>query len=1257
MAETAGPAGRADTPGKTAALRLGWLAFAIAPPVIGVKLWPGLLERPWLALAAGLAYEAVVVGAGFFRGVFGDLRKRWQQRLTDHTDDALRRRFSRYRSRYLEYVHFATQGIEQLGIPRKAAWAPPLEKIFIDVALIRRPAHETHRDALVGRHDIHGRRRPLRFFLDGEQPIVLAVLGAPGIGKTTLLRRTAYDLSRRPRLPWRRSRRLPVFLRLRDHARLIVDTDHLTLPQVIAKDLSGHCGEEPPGWFDRQLKDGNCVVMLDGLDEVAGEADRTKIAAWVDAQVRRYRANKFILTSRPHGYVDLEGAVVVQAQPLTPEQIHDFAHAWYTASAESRIEHRHNDAEARQTRIAARAAAERLLDDLRVRHDLWMLATNPLLLTMLSILHESDTALPQDRAQLYSDIVELLVWRRQRDKRGGVEPPEDLPGKQKELVLSELAFFMMTAGITVIDASEAREIVEELLPDISEHRDADAFLDDIVATGLLIRPDTGTLTFAHKTFQEYLAAVNIKENARTGRLATEVGSDWWRETILLFVARSPSDEIIRACLDRDDIDALALAFDCADNLHRLDRRLKERLAATLAEAADPATPPDRRRLLTAVTVRRALRQTIPLAGGAALCMRPIDQEVYRLFQRDMAEQGRSQEPDAPDPEPALNAPAVGMRGEDAAALVEWVTRLLEDGPAVRLPTRAELDSPDVRPLVSNRGRTIWSLDEEDLCAPRPVLWVPPGMSHPWSTTPGRASARAAKDAETLREYLDEVTLLQLAEIVVDLMAVGAMAEDFKAAIAGVADLGHAEISASGLPQQLELAGAYLGEGPRGASGPDDPDIASIHGFVGKLMDSVLRPAADALEADGRQPTLATLESMLREARRTALATSRDLALSLDLAIEHTADLPRAIETALAKAYDLTGTLGCAVDLAEDAGQATAMAIARDWASSLAGTLGRAHDGVRHLAPDLPRDLHTAAALHRALIGVLDSALASTRDLSGSLERSRCRDDVHRLARALASDLDDTLDRASMVASASTVVGTLAHALTESTEAWDRVRSKPRSAGGEHALRVVTRARSLLSAPAGSATTMWLRCIRAGIRGHAAEMADVKLLDSVLSLINQRRGPRQDRSDPLARITSILTATHANGIVVPPGLATTLLREGLTRLAQGAADDGRAVPRFAEEGNPVVRLAARMVDVGEEWLDRRKTVDERAPSLLIVGSLAIATVVSQRGDAEAKLVGDLYMKAALGMTVAQERLVGTATPNETITLVVEAVDVP
>ena len=63
---------------------------------------------------------------------------------------------------------------------------------------------------------------------------------------------------------------------------------------------AGH--HAPARLFRARLRRGRCLVLLDGLDEVADEAERRAMSAWVDRLVAVYPDNRYVVTSRPPGY-------------------------------------------------------------------------------------------------------------------------------------------------------------------------------------------------------------------------------------------------------------------------------------------------------------------------------------------------------------------------------------------------------------------------------------------------------------------------------------------------------------------------------------------------------------------------------------------------------------------------------------------------------------------------------------------------------------------------------------------------------------------------------------------------------------------------------------------------------------------------------------------------------------------------------------------------------------------------------------------
>jgi len=84
--------------------------------------------------------------------------------------------------------------------------------------------------------------------------------------------------------------------------------------------------EAPKRWFELQLRRGRCLVLLDGLDEVAEPRQRRIVSTWVDDQILSYPSSRFILSARPQGYRDapLQRANVLEVQPFNSDQVRKF---------------------------------------------------------------------------------------------------------------------------------------------------------------------------------------------------------------------------------------------------------------------------------------------------------------------------------------------------------------------------------------------------------------------------------------------------------------------------------------------------------------------------------------------------------------------------------------------------------------------------------------------------------------------------------------------------------------------------------------------------------------------------------------------------------------------------------------------------------------------------------------------------------------------------------------------------------------------
>jgi hypothetical protein len=673
--------------------RVGWLIALLGPPSGVAAFASGWIRNDPILAGLVLVGYAILVGMiGFFAGVASKVGERWKDRLVDVADRTFWRLFSRFARRYRSLMLSSLRFIDLKGLATIGAYTPELDEVFVELFLVPRGPHQVSAGLLADVPPEAADRLELWSLLSSPRPRILTVIGVAGSGKTTLLRHTARRLCR-----LRKS--IPILLLLRDHASKIVADPAVSLSDVLRDTLGRHRAEEPDGWFEQRLNAGKCVVLLDGLDEVAAEADRRTVGDWVESQIRQYPRNHFVIASRPQGYegAHIDGATVLQVRRFTDEQVATFVHCWYAAAERYSIR---EDAE--ELEVRAEAAANDLLDRLRNTPALYELTVNPLLLTMITNVHRYRGALPGSRADLYKEICEVVLWRRHAVKR----LPVRLDGDQKELVLRGLAFTMMERRVRDLSRSDIVSVIRPALERVSRQIDDHGFLADIQSNGLMIVRDNGLYAFVHHTVQEYLAAAYIRDKGLTTYLSGLVEDSWWRECTLLYAAGSDGDPIIRACLDSDTVTALALAFDCADEASEIEPTLRDRLDVLLESAFDPGTDEARRRLMTNVLVTRQLRRLTMTVAGARVCTRPIGADIYRLYLI------ATDAPAPDDPSPFVagsNRPVTGVRPEDAHAFVGWVNEIVAGEIVYRLPSAAELDDPAVWRALARPGPqlSIW----------------------------------------------------------------------------------------------------------------------------------------------------------------------------------------------------------------------------------------------------------------------------------------------------------------------------------------------------------------------------------------------------------------------------------------------------------------------------------------------------------------------------------------------------------------------
>ncbi len=393
------------------------------------------------------------------------------------------------------------------------------------------------------------------------------LVGDPGSGKTTFLRFVALNLAR-AQLGIDRDAALtrvglsevspvpfPIFVRLADFGGHLRETRR----QRLAPDAAEHFYDYldvlqrsfpvglPSGYLRERCLGGGSMLLLDGLDEVPGEALRGRVSRVIEHVVNagRLAGNLHVVTSRTRAYkneVQLQaGLTRCDLVDFGREEVAEFVRQWSRALKKVPLDGPPDpilETEAEDYR-------RELLGAIESHASVGPLTANPLLLTVLAVLHWSRKQLPEQRAELYGAAIDYLLDKNRERSR--------FTTAQRKQCFEALALAMFVDAkgpLRTLDRGDAAVVVQPLLvrgdKPIS-HAEALEFIEDEeVTSGVLVSRTVGEVEFWHLTFQEYLAALGLSHarehekvlgpRANDGYwpiLSSVVHDDRWSEVVLL----------------------------------------------------------------------------------------------------------------------------------------------------------------------------------------------------------------------------------------------------------------------------------------------------------------------------------------------------------------------------------------------------------------------------------------------------------------------------------------------------------------------------------------------------------------------------------------------------------------------------------------------------------------------------------------------------------------------------------------------------
>lgn len=354
------------------------------------------------------------------------------------------------------------------------------------------------------------------------------ITGLAGSGKTTFLQWVAVRCANKD---WRGklsylNECIPFFIKLRH-----IESKSLPTVEEFVKSSISSISSPTSSWAPQKLIDGKAIVLIDGVDELP-ITYRKEVKLWLTELVTLYPKSTFIVTSRPtaiqQGWLTKEGFLKAEIQDMDNQHIDEFIDHWHNAVRQE--EDTHNPLP-----IDISCLSSSLKSKVKDNKPLQNLARTPLLCAMICALHkERNQQLPKDKIQLYDACIDMLLERRNVERHISDTDYPVISGRQKKLILQDLAYWLQFNNQTSEKTSTVIEKIENIKVNMDISYNAESILRLLLdRSGVIREPSNGHIDFTHKTFQEYFSALAIKEKDDIGFLASVSIKDTWYETILL----------------------------------------------------------------------------------------------------------------------------------------------------------------------------------------------------------------------------------------------------------------------------------------------------------------------------------------------------------------------------------------------------------------------------------------------------------------------------------------------------------------------------------------------------------------------------------------------------------------------------------------------------------------------------------------------------------------------------------------------------
>jgi energy-coupling factor transporter ATP-binding protein EcfA2 len=308
----------------------------------------------------------------------------------------------------------------------------------------------------------------------------ITIIGDAGSGKSTLIKHLFISTLIE-------SFKAPIFIALRD-----LNLEEADLEIYLRKIILENKLSPSDKHLNKLLDNGDFLFFLDGYDEIKS-SDKHEITKKLEKFVDKYPNNKYVLTSRPYSNIEYF------------KSFHNYSIA--DLNREDRVEFI-------KQQIKDTKLSEKIIESISEARDGYInsFLKNPLLLTLYIITYSKNSSIPKNKYIFYRRVFDVLYAEHDSATKIGYEREikTQLSQEVLEKILQLFCFLSFFDNHFDFDKNYVNDKLNIIKTKDEEvkFRNNDFIEDMKLSIGLWVE-DSGIFSFAHRSLQEYFAAVYV----------------------------------------------------------------------------------------------------------------------------------------------------------------------------------------------------------------------------------------------------------------------------------------------------------------------------------------------------------------------------------------------------------------------------------------------------------------------------------------------------------------------------------------------------------------------------------------------------------------------------------------------------------------------------------------------------------------------------------------------------------------------------